>query len=261
MADGPAALIHFVDALVADVAAAGWPDPVPIVVEVFAHERLHGSGAAPEVVVDAGGDGLGAAHFTDAGARLIAEAASVEDFAEFAALKILDQFAIADIGTALGAVLDDAVIFGHGFDALAAFPDVVADGLFDVDILAGLAGPDGDQGVPVIGSGGGDGDDVFVLEEVADIFVADDFVALLFLVGDALFEDVLIGITEGGEADVLLFTEGGDVGLAAGVEADDGDADGLVGADGAEVGGEHKAGAGGGGAFEEKAARETAGGA
>jgi hypothetical protein len=45
----------------------------------------------------------------------------------------------AEVGAALHAVLDDQALLGGdggGFDELAAFPDVVGDGLLDVHVLA-----------------------------------------------------------------------------------------------------------------------------
>ena len=42
------------------------------------------------------------------------------------------------------------------FDHAPAFADVVADRLFDIDVLAGLHGPDGGQGVPVVRRGDAD---------------------------------------------------------------------------------------------------------
>src|SRR5439155_1730309 len=145
LAEHPAALIHFVHALVADIAVAGWPDPVPIVVETLAHQRLHRRWAAPQIVIDAGGNGLGTVDFADAGARFVAQAAGVEDFADVAIVDPLDSFAIAQVGAALGADLANAVVIRGRLDDLSAFPHLVRAGLFDINILAGLAAPDGHQ--------------------------------------------------------------------------------------------------------------------
>ena len=70
---------------------------------------------------------------------------------------------------ALRAVLDDAVVLAGGLDGDAALVDVVAARLLDVDVLAGLAGPDGHQRVPVVRRGDRDGVDVLVVERLADV--------------------------------------------------------------------------------------------
>ena len=57
------------------------------------------------------------------------------------------------IAAALRAGLADPVVLAGRLDDAPAFADVVADRLFDVDVLAGLHGPDGGQGVPVVRRG------------------------------------------------------------------------------------------------------------
>src|SRR5207248_7879713 len=69
----------------------------------------------------------------------------------------------------LGAVLDDPAVAAGGLDGDPALVDVVAARLLDVDVLAGLAGPDGHQGVPVVRRGDRDRIDVLVLEHPADV--------------------------------------------------------------------------------------------
>src|SRR5438105_828616 len=51
----------------------------------------------------------------------------------------------------------------------SAFPDVMADGLFDIDVLARLHGPDGGQGVPVVWRGDADGVDALVVHDAPQI--------------------------------------------------------------------------------------------
>jgi len=71
-------------------------------------------------------------------------------------------------------------------------------GFFDVDIFAGLAGPDGHERVPVIGSGDGDGVDVFVFEEPANIDVRFGLrQAHLLDFGDALAGDIFVDVADG----------------------------------------------------------------
>src|SRR5438132_397225 len=52
----PAGLIHLVDALVAEVAVAVVPEPVPIVMEFLPHERLNRRRTTPQVIIDGLGD-------------------------------------------------------------------------------------------------------------------------------------------------------------------------------------------------------------
>ena len=104
--------------------------------------------------------------------RLVAEAAGDLDLAEVAgAHPSRAPRADALVRAALRAGLDDAVVFARRLDHLAAFPDVVRDRLLDVDVLARLAGPDDDQRMPVVRRGDGDGVDVLVFEQLADIGV------------------------------------------------------------------------------------------
>ena len=53
-------------ALVGDVAVAGFPEPVPIIMDSSASRRVGWSGAAPEIVIDSAGDGLGTGGLADA---------------------------------------------------------------------------------------------------------------------------------------------------------------------------------------------------
>ena len=78
-------------------------------------------------------------------ARLVAQAARDEQLAELARLDDLDGLRPLALDAALRAVLDDPVVLPRGLDGDAAFVDVVAARLLDVDVLARLAGPDGHQ--------------------------------------------------------------------------------------------------------------------
>src|SRR5579871_6962598 len=64
-----------------------------------------------------------------------------------------------------------AVVLLHGTHELAAFKPVVRARLLHVNIFAGLAGPDRNERVPVIGRGDGDGVNIFVLEQLADVAI------------------------------------------------------------------------------------------
>ncbi len=81
--DSPAGFVHFVDALVADVAVAGVPEPVPVVVNEIAMEGLLGRGAQPDIEIDFGRRGFDRFE-ADAVAFFVAEGAAYEEFAELA---------------------------------------------------------------------------------------------------------------------------------------------------------------------------------
>src|ERR1700757_3135693 len=112
---------------------------------------------------------------------------------------MLNGFDHSRIGARLAAVLADAVVLFYGADELAALKGVVRTGLFYIDVFAGLASPDGHERVPMIGSGDGDGVDVFVFEELADIDIGfwSGQAELLDLV-EALIGDVFVDIAKSG---------------------------------------------------------------
>src|SRR5262249_49287023 len=143
-----AGLVHLMDALVAQVAVAVVPGPVPVVVQVLAQERLERGRAAPQVVIDRLGHRLLAVDLADAGAELVAQAAGQLDLSQLAGVQVRDGLAHALAGAALGAGLADAVVLAGDLDDAPALGDVVAYRLLDVDVLAVLHGPDGGQGVP-----------------------------------------------------------------------------------------------------------------
>ena len=126
-------------------------------------------------------------------------------------------------------VLADAVVFFHGGDELAALESIVRAGLLDVDVFAGLAGPDGHQRVPVIGSGDGDGVDLLVFEELANIDVGFWLGnAEFFDVADALAEDGFVDVAQGDDLRIGNVREAVDVILAATADAANSDAHTIV---------------------------------
>ena len=166
----PACDIDFVNGLVADFTVAGVPDPMPIVVKAIAREGFHGSGAGPEFVIDASRNGF-LRSVADRRAPLVTERAGHVDIADGAVAQMMNGFEHAGVRARLAAVLANAVVLFYGSDELAAFKGVMRAGLFDVDVFAGLAGPDAHERVPMIGSGDGDGIDVFVFEQLANVDV------------------------------------------------------------------------------------------
>jgi len=70
----------------------------------------------------------------------------------------------------LRAHLHQLSVFLLGLDEHLSFGGIVAAGLLDVDVLAGLQASDGHGRVPMVGRGDGDGVYIFVLENFAEVF-------------------------------------------------------------------------------------------
>ncbi len=142
------------------------------------------------------------------------------------------------MAAALRADLHDALVLARGLDHLAAFPHVVAGGLLDVDVLAGLAGPDGGQRVPVVGRGDGDGVDFLVVEELAHVAVDPGLGALELLdLRRSAFLRFLVHVADGRHTAFRQLRVFGDVGPATASDSDDGDVDSVIGAEDAVRGG------------------------
>ena len=169
--DHPPRDVHLVDALVADVPVAVFPEPVPVVVNQVLVVLLLLGGSRPDVEIELGGGILGILE-ANGTATLVAGAEGYLELTVLSCGYVAGQVGPPLAGSVLGAVLDDAPVFLGGFDQLASLEDIVAERLLDVDVLAGLAGPDRHQAMPVVG--GGDGDDVhfLVVQDAADVLNA-----------------------------------------------------------------------------------------
>src|SRR5262249_30352394 len=157
------------NALVADVAIAEVPEPVPAVVDQVLVVRLVLRGPKPQTEVQLLGRRRGLAEADVAtsrvaAARLVAQAARHQEFTQLAGPGDLLELLPLRRAAALRAVLHDAVVLAGRLDGDPALVDVVTARLFDVDILAGLAGPDGHQRMPVIRRGDRDGVEVLVFQ-------------------------------------------------------------------------------------------------
>ena len=87
------------------------------------------------------------------------------DRTQFTGQDTREGFHQSGVGSVLKSGLDNPlVIMGRRFHLLA-FPHVMANGFFDVDILPGLAGPDCLQGMPVVGCGNDDRIDIASFQE------------------------------------------------------------------------------------------------
>src|ERR1039457_6859044 len=235
-AQAAARVIHLMHALIADVAVAGVPEPVPVVLEAQSVEGAHWGGAEEHVPVDAGGDGriLGVA---DGGAAFETETLGQVDLADHALVEQPDGLDLIRLAAALRTDLHHAAGFAGHFDYAFAVVDVVTGGLFAVDILAGLAGPDGGERVPVVGGGDGDGVDFFIGEELAHIVVALGLCSGQLLGGGLSgFKRGLVDVAEGYDARVGQGGVTSDVIVAASPDAHDADVDFVVGAEHAAEG-------------------------
>src|SRR5205823_8912247 len=106
---------------------------------------------------------------------------------------------------ALDTALNDALVAARRLDHAAALGDAKRQRLLDVDVLAGLAGVDGHQGVPVIGSADDDGVEVAAFEKLA--VVAESLRIAANLLGGEV--DIrLIDIADGDNIGVLVLQEG-----------------------------------------------------
>src|SRR4051794_834756 len=114
-AEGPAADIDRVNAIVAELAVSPVPEIVPVVRNDVVAIGLGDGSALPEVVVERGGRGRFVAV---ADRRPIVEVggAGVEDSAYCAALHFFDHLAVHWIAAALQADLDDTVRISRGGD-------------------------------------------------------------------------------------------------------------------------------------------------
>ena len=97
--------------------------------------------------------------------------------ADESVLNLLRDVDVDGRGAALGAHLHLLAIFLLGCDEDRAFGRIVAAGLFDIDVLAGLQAGDGHGCVPVVGRGDGDGVDILGGEKCAEVLIGCGSVA------------------------------------------------------------------------------------
>ena len=107
-------------------------------------------------------------------------------------------------GTLLRSHLHHAIVLARGFHHQDAFVNGVADGLFNVNILAGLAGLNHHQRVPVVGSTHDDDIDIFAVEHLAEIGVGLRLTAGIL---DAQLQVGLVNVADGGDFNVGLLSK------------------------------------------------------
>ena len=224
--------VELVNALVAELAVAVVPLPMPLVVQAQIAERAVGSGAFPQVVMDARGNRPFLVR-ADAVAPFVGEAAGQVNLADQPLLELLNALDDFRAGAVLRAVLNDAAVTARGADGLLAFESIVRERLFDIDVLARLAGPYRAQRVPVIRRGLEHHVDRLVFEQLADVVVNGGLVAGAFdVVAETLGHDRLVDVAQRGQLDVLggEFLDGGNVRAPPAAQADHRRADAVVGA-------------------------------
>ena len=155
--------------LVAEIAIPGDMVPVPVVVE-FLTGRHHGRGRArPEIEVEAGRNGSRCVDQPDAWPVAVADGAGHLHVADFPTLHEVECLPHAGHAAALHTHLAHASKLAGPLRDHPALLDVVAAGLFHVDILARLHRPDGHHGMPVVGRGDRDSVDILAVEQTADV--------------------------------------------------------------------------------------------
>src|SRR5262245_43304789 len=137
----PTREIHLMNALVAQIAVAVIPDPMPFIMHRavsrrVAIRRYQGRRTGPQIVIDAGWNRLWTGCLANAVASLVTEPARRNDFAKLTRTHPRNGFCHAFAGTYLNTRLDHAfVFFGRGRQ-LPAFPDIVRDRLLNIDVFA-----------------------------------------------------------------------------------------------------------------------------
>lgn len=232
---GPSCEVGVVRAVVTQFTVAGVPDPVPVVLEFATLDGDVFGRSEPEVVINRGRDFETIGLVPDGITQGVVNNADVFDFAQFALAELFEGCFEGGVGAALRTGLDDAVVFFRGEHHALAFIEVVGDGFFDVDILTGLAGPDGGECVPVITRRDDDRIDGFVFDEFAEIGVGGGG---LFESFDAGVEPGLVGVAHGRNADTLEAVENVDMLITFPPEPDDADADVVIRA--ADLAGKHE---------------------
>lgn len=124
---------------------------------------------------------------------------------EFSDDAVADEFA-GDAEFATGALhgtgLEDALVVADRLHDGDGFLDVVGEGFFAVDVLAGAEGGDGDDGVPVIRGGDADRVDVLAGDDFAEVCGIGAALPCGVLAGRIVFFDLAPGVAAAGCIDI-----------------------------------------------------------
>ena len=200
-------------------------------------DRLLARGAAPQFVVERVGDRQRRGAPADGLARLVGAADDVFDPAERAGTEELVALQVGVARTGLRADLHEPVVFARRVDHLPPFPDEVRERFLDIHIAPRLARPDDRQRMPILHRRHAERVNVLPLHQLPDIhhLVGPILVFLLDQIRGSL-QPQAVRVANGRDSHVLLGAESGDVRRAARAAADDGNADFVVGAEGARAG-------------------------
>ena len=189
--------------LVADLAVAEVPEPMPVVVDQILVVGLLRRGSKPKVEVQSRRR-LHRRFEGDAPPRLAGIAVRNQQTAVLAAADRRHLPGANGGGAILRAVLDDAIVFSRRFDQVAALGNVMAARFFDVRVLARLAGPNAQKRVPMGWRGDGDDVQILVVQNRSQISNALGRIAAAALHHFAArIEQAAVGIDQIGDLDVL----------------------------------------------------------
>ena len=128
--------------------------------------------------------------------------------------------------------LAELVVLAARLDQLAALEEVMPERLLDVGVFPRLDRPDAGEEVPVVRGRDRDRIDRLVLEQLPQVLVVDRFLPRRLLdLGDRGGDDVLVRVADRRDLHVRQREPAAHVDHALAVDADDGDADFVVGAD------------------------------
>ena len=222
--ESPSHQVELVRALVADVAVAGVPDPVPVVVELVSHDRKVGGRAEPQIVVNALRRRQRLLSQPYPRPVPVAKASHGNDLPDVAFVQVLVEGPQARVRTVLKTGTDDAAVLAGRLDHLAPLPDVVRHGLLDVDVLARLTGPYGQEGVPVVGGRRHDDVNVAAVHDAPHVGRSEDARPLRRLP----LQDLLVRVAEGCDPHPLDLLERPQQGCTPASETDHGYSDVVV---------------------------------
>ncbi len=217
--------------LIAKVAVAGNPIPVPVVVKIFANRHDIRRGAGPEVEIKARRQRRGRIDEADAFAPLVADGVGHFDVADLSAPDEVDRLPHAGHAAALGPHLADAAELAGPLRDHADLFDVVAARLLDIHILAGLHRPHGHHGMPVIRSGDGDHVDVLVVEQPTEILLEPRHPGQILQLRPAFHQPGRVAIGKSDHLGIGISQPLFHVRGTSAAQADDGDTQLLVGTD------------------------------
>ena len=151
IAKRPACDTGFMHTLVPDVAVAGIPKPVPVISETFLVEGTQRRRAKEQIPIQPGRR-WGIRRMADRRTQLVTQRLAHVDLADQSLLERSDRLDLERPAPMLRSHLHDALGLALHLDHPHAFVDVVAGGLFAVDVLARLHRPDSGERVPVVRS-------------------------------------------------------------------------------------------------------------